>query len=227
MTYAQTSQMMAILHAAYPRFYAGLSQDDAKAAIALWHEYFADDDASIVSDAVKAFIASDTKGFPPVIGQIRQKIYTINQAVHGFELTPQNAWGLVKRALKDSAYHAEERFAELPEVVQEVVGSPSQLHDWAISDDGVSESVLASNFQRSYAARAAVHKEIRMMPGDVRGRIEADRRMIAGGMDAPKLEAAENEMDAYAARLRGMSAEERSRYFKGLAVNFDEEDGLC
>lgn len=224
MTISQTAQMMAILRAAYPRFYIGMTDEDAEAALNLWHGFFADDDASLVSDAVKAFIANDTKGFPPSIGQIREKLDTINQAVNGFELTPQSAWGLVKRAMKDSAYHSAERFAELPEVVREVVGSPSQLHDWAVSDDGVSESVLASNFQRSYAARAEQHRTIRRMPGDVRARIERDRQMIAAGQTALNLEAGLDEMDEYAAKLRGMSKEERHKYLQSIVVNFDDEE---
>lgn len=224
MTMSQTAEMMAILRAAYPRFYVGMTREDASAALNLWHGFFADDDASLVSDAVKAFIASDTKGFPPVVGQIREKLDVINQAVHGFELTPQTAWGLVKRAMKDSAYHSAEQFAELPEVVQEVVGSPSQLHEWAVSNDGVSESVIASNFQRSFAARAAVHKEIRMMPGDVRARIDADRKMIAGIQDAPRLQAASDDMDEYARQLREMTPEERHKYFESIKVNLDEEE---
>lgn len=221
---SQTAEMMAILRAAYPRFYVGMTREDASAALNLWHGFFADDDASLVSDAVKAFIASDTKGFPPVVGQIREKLNVINQAVHGFELTPQTAWGLVKRAMKDSAYHSAEQFAELPEVVQEVVGSPSQLHEWAVSNDGVSESVIASNFQRSFAARAAVHKEIRMMPGDVKARIDADRKMIAGMQDAPRLQAASDDMDEYARQLREMTPEERHKYFESIKVNLDEEE---
>lgn len=221
---SQTAEMMAILRAAYPRFYVGMTREDASAALNLWHGFFADDDASLVSDAVKAFIASDTKGFPPVVGQIREKLDVINQAVHGFELTPQTAWGLVKRAMKDSAYHSAEQFAELPEVVQEVVGSPSQLHEWAVSNDGVSESVISSNFQRSFAARAAVHKEIRMMPGDVKARIDADRKMIAGMQDAPRLQAASDDMDEYARQLREMTPEERHKYFESIKVNLDEEE---
>lgn len=224
MTMSQTAEMMAILRAAYPRFYVGMTREDASAALNLWHGFFADDDASLVSDAVKAFIASDTKGFPPVVGQIREKLDVINQAVHGFELTPQTAWGLVKRAMKDSAYHSAEQFAELPEVVQEVVGSPSQLHEWAVSNDGVSESVIASNFQRSFAARAAVHKEIRMMPGDVKARIDADRKMIAGMQDAPRLQAASDDMDEYARQLREMTPEERHKYFESIKVDLDEEE---
>ncbi len=224
MTFKEMSDILSIIGAVYPQFYAKLSENDVKATTKVWHSFFASDDASLVSDAVRTFIANDTKGFPPSIGQIREKLDVINQAVHGFELTPQSAWGLVKRALKDSAYHAAERFSELPEVVQEVVGSPSQLHDWAVSDDGVSESVIASNFQRSYAARAQVHKELRRAPGDVLARIEDDKRMIAGMQDAPRLETAKaDDMDEYAAKLREMTPEERKKYFQSIVVNLDEE----
>lgn len=222
MTFTEMSDVLAIIGAVYPRFYANLSENDVKAMTNVWLSFFASDDASLVSDAVKTFIANDTKGFPPVVGQIREKLDVINQAVHGFELTPQNAWGLVKKAMKDSAYHSAERFAELPEVVQEVVGAPSQLYEWAVSNDGVSESVIASNFQRSFAARASVHKEIRMMPGDVRARIDADRQMIAGGQDAPKLKAASDDMDEYARQLREMTPDERHRYFASIVVNLDD-----
>ena len=225
MTFTEMSDVLAIIGAVYPRFYANLSENDVEAMTNVWLSFFANDDASLVNDAVKTFIANDTKGFPPVVGQIREKLDVINQAIHGFELTPQNAWGLVKRAMKDSAYHSAERFSELPEVVQEVVGSPSQLHEWAVSNVGVSESVIASNFQRSFAARAAVHKEIRMMPSDVRARIDADRQMIAGGRDAPKLQAASDDMDEYARQLREMTPDERHRYFASIVVNLDDVEG--
>lgn len=225
MTFTEMSDVLAIIGAVYPRFYANLNENDVKAMTNVWLGFFANDDASLVSDAVKTFIANDTKGFPPVVGQIREKLDVINQAVHGFELTPQNAWGLVKRAMKDSAYHSAERFSELPDVVQEVVGSPSQLHDWAISDDGASESVIASNFQRSYAARAAVHREIRRMPGDVRARIESEKQLIAGMQDAPRLQAASDDMDEYARQLREMTPDERHRYFASIVVNLDDVEG--
>lgn len=225
MTFTEMSDVLAIIGAVYPRFYANLNENDVKAMTNVWLGFFANDDASLVSDAVKTFIANDTKGFPPVVGQIREKLDVINQAVHGFELTPQNAWGLVKRAMKDSAYHSAERFSELPDVVQEVVGSPSQLHDWAISDDGASESVIASNFQRSYAARAAVHREIRRMPGDVWARIESEKQLIAGMQDAPRLQAASDDMDEYARQLREMTPDERHRYFASIVVNLDDVEG--
>ena len=61
------------------------------------------------------------------------------------------------------------------------------------------------------------------MPGDVRARIERDRQMIAAGQTALKLEAGLDEMDEYAAKLRGMSKEERHKYLQSIVVNFDED----
>lgn len=225
MTLEETAEMMAILRAAYPRFYVNMSQADAMAAVKLWHGFFSDDDKDAVNDAIKAFIANDVKGFPPVIGQIREKLDLMNQAVRGFELTPQAAWALVKRAMKDSAYHSAEQFDKLPEVVREVIGSPTQLHEWAVSNDGVSESVIASNFQRSYAAHAENHRELRRLPTSLRLKIEEDKMRLNGGTPQFALDSGENkEMDAYAAKLRAMTDGERKAYFKSLAINFDAEE---
>jgi len=39
------------------------------------------------------------------------------------------------------------------------VGSPNQLRAWALMDEETVQSVVASNFQRSYKAIAAKQKE--------------------------------------------------------------------
>ena len=61
MTFTEMSDVLAIIGAVYPRFYANLSANDVKAMTNAWLSFFADDDASLVSDAVKAFIASAPK----------------------------------------------------------------------------------------------------------------------------------------------------------------------
>jgi len=59
---------------------------------------------------------------------------------------------LVKKAISDSYYHAEERFSELPETVQKAVGSPSMLRQWGQCDTEDVNTVIMSNFQRAYKA---------------------------------------------------------------------------
>lgn len=227
MTLQDTADMLSIIRTAYPRFYANVSDDDAGAALKFWHSIFEGDDAELVSDALKAFIASDTKGFPPVPGQIREKLGVIQEATYGFEMTEQAAWAMVTRALRDSAYHSAERFAELPEDIQRCIGSAAQLHDWAVSDDDALQSVIASNFMRSYRAIAAKRREIRSMPSGVRARIESEKAALERPHSAQKAapELASATVGALEDKLRRLDAPARKAFFDSLVVDLDAEEG--
>lgn len=161
----ETLEIMAVLQAAYPAYYRGQGEEDAKAAVNLWHKMFADDPYPVVSAAVEAHIASDTKGYPPHIGAIRDKITKLTQPE---ELSEMEAWAMVRKALSNSGYHAQQEFDKLPEVLQRVVGSPSMLHQWALMDNSDVETVVQSNFMRSYKVRAASAKEYLALPAEVK-----------------------------------------------------------
>lgn len=159
LTYKETLQIMAILKTAYPSYYKGGSNPEQAAA--LWTELFADDDALVVATAVKTFIANDEKGFPPAIGQIKKLVIDLTTEK---EMTELEAWGLVSRALRNSAYNSREEFQKLPPVVQRIVGSPETLRDWAQADTNELQTVIASNFQRTYRAMAKSEREFLALP---------------------------------------------------------------
>lgn len=73
MNLTETSAVMDILTVAYPQFYKTQSDLERISAVKLWAEMFRDDDVRAVLAAVKAIIASDEKGFPPVIGAVKEK----------------------------------------------------------------------------------------------------------------------------------------------------------
>lgn len=177
----ETLILMSTLRAAYPMYYAKQSIEDAKAAVNLWQMMFADDDVSIVSAAVKAFIATDTKGFPPAIGQIKAKLDMIlREAYGGGELTPMEAWAMVQKAIRNSAWHAQEEFDKLPDTIRAVIGGPSALRDYAMMDSETVNSVVASNFQRSFTARRDHVTEMRMLPADVKEFISTEQFKAIG-----------------------------------------------
>lgn len=181
MTRQETLMLMSTLRAAYPMYYAKQGAEDARAAVNLWHMMFEGDDAQIVSAAVKAFIATDTKGFPPVVGQIKAKVDMIlREAYGGGELTPMEAWSKVQKAIRNSSYNAEAEFAKLPDTIRAVLGSPSALHDYAMMDTETVNSVVASNFQRSFTARRDHVTEMRMLPADVKQFIETEQFKALG-----------------------------------------------
>lgn len=168
MTRQETGIIMDILATAYPRFYAGPDAPDPEKAVALWAEMFAEDDVAIVAAAVKALIATDDKGFPPHIGAVKAKVRQITQPSG---MTPQEAWNLVAKAIRNSAYDSREEYDKLPKEIQRLVGSPNQLRDWATMDSETVHSVVASNFQRSFAARQKADNDFKALPRDVQAMI--------------------------------------------------------
>ena len=82
-------------------------------------------------------------------------------------MTPQEAWNLVAKAIRNSAYESREEFDKLPTDLQRLVGSPNQLRDWALMDSDTVHSVISSNFQRSFSIRKKADDDFKALPGDV------------------------------------------------------------
>lgn len=172
MTREETFKILAVLRGAYPAFYRDITKQEAESTIALWMSMFDEEPYELVGAAVKAFIAGDSKGFPPAIGQIKERIRQITQPE---EMTEQEAWALVSKALRNSTYGSEEEFAKLPPEVQAVVHDPGQLRQWAMSPADEVETVIASNFMRSFRVKQKTTKEYMALPTEVK------RLMISAG----------------------------------------------
>lgn len=164
MTRQETGIIMDILTTAYPAFYNGRNAPDMRMTVNLWAEMFAEDDVKIVAAAVKALIATDDKGFPPHIGAVKGRIRQISNPD---EMTEQEAWALISKALRDGYYNAEAEFAKLPPLVQDVVHDPRQLREWSMMDESTVQSVVASNVQRSFRAKAQSGRDFEALPKDV------------------------------------------------------------
>lgn len=164
MTREETIKILAVLRAAYPRFYAGMGKAELENIVSLWQGSFAEP-YSMVSASVKILIESDEKGFPPVIGQVKAKIRLLTQRE---DMTEAEAWSMVSKAVRNGLYGSAEEFDKLPPPLQKLVGSPSQLRERAMMDSETVNSVVASNFQRSYKVIAAREAEVAKLPEDVR-----------------------------------------------------------
>lgn len=165
MTLEQMGAVMDVLTVAYPQYYRNVSDDEKFKATMLWAEMFADNPVEIVIAAVKSFISTDEKGFPPHIGAIKSHVVKMQTGPQGSE---QEAWTKVKRALRNSTYGADQEFATLPPEIQRIIGAPSQLREWAQIDVNTLDTVVASNFQRSYRAIAREYREYLASPSAVR-----------------------------------------------------------
>lgn len=181
MNLRETAAVMDILSVAYPQFYKNQSQGELLIASKLWAEMFADDDVRVVLAAVKAHIATDAKGFPPNIGAIKTAIVKLKTPE---EMTEAEAWACVSRACRNSIYNSQAEFDKLPPIVQRLVGSPNQLKEWAMMDADELGTVVASNFQRSFRARAQSERETMALPDSVRefaGMIASRHRLMIEG----------------------------------------------
>lgn len=178
MTKLEAAQIVGILQFNYPDTLRDMSEKAYQTYIEQWHKFFEDDDAKIVKAAIMAYIRSSTSRYMPNIGMIREEIRKLTAEP---EMTGQEAWALVARALRNSGYGYREEYAKLPPVIQRAVGSANQLHEWALMDAEEVQTVVSSNFQRSYRAIAENQKEIDKLPAGYREQI----RELAGGFLKP------------------------------------------
>ena len=158
MTRDETKKLLMIIQAAYPNF----NPPDKNIAVDTWYLMLKDYSYAQVEAAVSAYIRTDTKGFPPSIGQIVEKLQIL---FGGTEINEMAAWGMVLKAIRNSGYHAEEEFAKLPDVIQKTIGGPSQLKEWALMEDpdGTGLNVIQSHFSRAYRQEATRAKELSKM----------------------------------------------------------------
>ena len=178
MTRQEALAVMAMLKTAYPNFYKDLSKEDISAAVNLWATMFSDESIQVVTEAIKALIC--TLKYPPTIADVKEKIHLLTQPQGMCEL---EAWDTVRRAI--SYYNAQENFNSLPPILQKIVGSPNQLREWALMDVDTVNSVIQSNFMRSYRVMAAREREYAMLPSSTKKFIaeltfKYDMKAIAG-----------------------------------------------
>ena len=157
MNEADTKKILASLTVAYP----SLADDKAIPIVRLWSSMFADEPYELVSAAVKTYIASDTKGFPPAIGKIKQLCISLLESEN---ISEAEAVSLILKATRNGIYGSEEEFAKLPPVCQRIVVNPERLKDWALLDSDEVNTVIASNLRRAYVAEKTREQEVKALP---------------------------------------------------------------
>lgn len=167
MTQAETLKVLAVLKVAYPAMDSRLSDEEYDAMVNLWAEMFADEPYKVVGAAVKAFIATDEQGYPPSIGKIKAQIGKLTQSPYK-AMTEAEAVALIMQATRNSTYNCGEEFDKLPPILQQLVGHPRQLREWAVSDSQTINTVVASNLQRSYRVLQERQKELDALPESIK-----------------------------------------------------------
>lgn len=165
MTEEKVGELLMMIQAYYPNY----NPPDKKITLNAWYIMLAEYPEELVLQALRACIATNTSGFAPDVGQIMSKIQTISQPQ---ELDGMTAWGLVSKALRNGTYGAVEEFNKLPPLVRQAVGMPDNLKNWATSDYQTIETVIQSNFLRTYETVVKRANEINRMPDNIKSLIE-------------------------------------------------------
>ena len=165
MTREETVKIIRIICDCYPNF----KPNNLSETVDVWQMMLDEYSYNQVSIALKAYVTSNISGFAPGIGDIVAKIQIISQPQ---ELDGLTAWGLVSKALRNGTYGAVEEFNKLPPLVRQAVGMPDNLKNWATSDYQTIETVIQSNFLRTYEVIVKRETEISRMPDNIKSLIE-------------------------------------------------------
>lgn len=165
MTRDETVKIIRIMCDCYPNY----KPNNLSETVDVWQMMLDEYSYNQVSVALKAYVTSDTSGFAPSVGEIVAKIQLVSQPQ---ELDGMAAWGLVSKALRNGTYGAVEEFNKLPPLVRQAVGMPDNLKNWATSDYQTIETVIQSNFLRTYEVVVKRANEINRMPDNIKSLIE-------------------------------------------------------
>lgn len=157
MTREETKDALHIIAEMYPQFPV------TSARVDIWHRIIQDIDAAQIKNAIAAFIRTDTKGYPPVPGQL---IALISDQQLNF-LGENEAWDAVTRALRNGVYGFEEEYEKLDPIVQKCVGSANMISTWASLPSSEVHTVIRSQFIRAYRTEVDRAKQDAKIPQPV------------------------------------------------------------
>ena len=170
MTRDETLKILSVLNALYPNdmhIKASTASDlenKKKLIIMTWMKQFENYSYEEVSNAIHVHIASDIYGKAPTIGKLKSLIQTVTET----NITPVEAWNILYSAICHGGYDMHKVYKKLPYEIKACV-TPEQMHEWAFETDAKTcQTVIASNFQRSFQAKQQYLKQMDKIPNTVK-----------------------------------------------------------
>lgn len=163
-----TKKIITMLSAVYVTEFSKKSDDALKQMIDVWTMLLADEDANKIAVVTKTYLKTNVSPFCPTPAMLIDLTYELFEPKG---MTEQEAWNILFRALSNSSYKAKETYDGLPEEIKPLC-SPSQLREWGMMDIGTLNSVVASNFMRSFKVREKSRKEYDRLPKETKELIQ-------------------------------------------------------
>ena len=138
-----------------------------KDAFNVWYELLKDIPYAVCQASIHKYMSNNK--FPPTIADIRQ---ISSELTSPQTMNEGEAWSLVYKAITNANYHAQEEFDKLPKECQRAIGNPAILREWAGMNIGEVNTVIQSNFMRSYKVEAKRSQEYNQLPSTTKELID-------------------------------------------------------
>ena len=145
MTREETKMILEVIDNVYPNWHP----KDPVMTVNVWSTLFKNFEYKDVGEALRRYMMGDKNGFAPVPGQLIDILYATEDEQ---DYSDMSAWSMVRKAISNGGYNSKEEFEKLPPLVRRAVGNSDNIRNWAMMDVDSVESVVQSNFLRSYRA---------------------------------------------------------------------------
>lgn len=178
MTREEVLKIILVIKNTYPKTYERFTKSDFEGMADMWSIVFEDYSYAQISVGLKAYLTTNTSGFPPVPAQL---IAQATQQNPSSELTSNEAWSMVYKAICNSTYNAEREFEKLPDLCKKAIGSADSLRELARMDIDTVQSVEGSHFKRNYESLVKRQREYDKIPQRTRDQLEMiQSRLLIG-----------------------------------------------
>ncbi len=173
MTKNEMVQIMAVISAAYPRFYDKQTEADKIAALRLWYRHFEYVDYDVMFQAVDAVISKNK--FPPAIAEIYENL----NIVLGIDnITEAEAWSCVRKILCSCETDYNRQFELLPPIIQDTLGSADKLKEWSEVNEMAVDVIISNEFQQAFFAETERRKKLMELPDKHRQYLKRQQKYI-------------------------------------------------
>lgn len=166
MTRDEVIKLLTLIKASYPVWAKELKQQDASTMIMLWSDLFEEYDFTIMQVSLKSHLL--TSKWPPSVAELVEKYMMLTQPQ---KMSEGEAWAMVRKAISNGMYGAREEFERLPKDIQIVLREPATLKNWSQVELEEVDTVIASNFMRSYKEVRKRESDYNALPSDIKAMI--------------------------------------------------------
>lgn len=186
-------------------------------AFDVWFEMLKDIPYAALMSGIQSYMMVGK--YPPTIADIREEARRFMPKGSGVEMSDMEAWAIVDKAIAKSTYFAKREFANLPPLCQRVVGSPSNLRKWAQLPLETLETVIQSQFLKSFRAERERMAKAEQYSPVIQERIKAIESMVHGTLEISGLTEEEDDEEDFPysqEEVEDMVSKARDRFMNGI-----------